>query len=84
MLGGNGPATPKSARTLRTVPIAPSPMSCTARRISGFTRIHMASMRKTPAARAVSTTSVLVARSRVNGFSSSTGLPAVRQVRAAS
>ena len=44
----------------------------------------MASIRKTPEARAVSTSSVLVARSRVNGFSNSTARPAVRQVMAAS
>jgi hypothetical protein len=49
----------------------------------GLVRIHMASIRNKPLARAVFTSSSDVTASRVNGFSHNTALPASRHTMVA-
>ncbi len=67
---------PKSADTVRTSPIAPAASSSRMRTVCGRKRVHIASMQKTPAARAAPATSAASSPLIVNGFSTSTCLPA--------
>ncbi len=80
---GKGPASPKSACTVRTSPIAPSSTSAFSRRTSGLQYIHIASIRKRSCSRASVTSSSASRRFSVNGFSHSTFRPAVRHSPAA-
>ena len=82
-MGGKSPASPKSACTVVGRPIAPSSIIASIRRTAGLQRVHMASMRNTPADRAASTSVAAEARSSVIGFSHSTARPARTQVSAA-
>ena len=50
------------------------------RRMAGLVRIHIASIRNRPRVRARLIRSCVEGASSVNGFSQSTGLPAVRQI----
>ncbi len=75
---------PKLASTVRGSPIAPAVTRSSTARTAGLNRIHIASIRKTPAARAASTTSIASASVVVKAFSTSTALPAPMAARARS
>ena len=80
--GRSRAATPRSACTERTSPIAPSATSSRSATTAGWNRVHIASMTKTPVSRARSTTSAAPAAVAVNAFSTSSALPARRAARA--
>ena len=60
--------------------VGEEPRGCA--RVCGRKRVHIASMQNTPAARAAATTAAASAASIVNGFSTSTCLPAAIAARA--